>query len=166
MLARLRPHLSYANVVSTLCLFVLLGGTAYAATALTRGSVKGKHIAKNAITSAKVKNRSLRAADLRAGVLPAPGISNVVVHRTDVNLPGGGQDEHVDMQCAVDERMIGGAAAPINTSAEVLSSRPAIDANGNPPEDGGSFTHWSVRARTTGNFGSTVRVFAICAQTR
>jgi hypothetical protein len=166
MLRRLRPHLSYANVVSTVCLFVLLGGSAYAAVSLTRGSVKGKHIAKNAITSAKVKNRALRARDLAPGVLPAPGISNIVVHRTDVNVPGGGDDEHVDVQCAVDERMVGGAAAPINTSAEVLASRPASDANGNPPEDGGSFTHWAVRARATGNSGSTVRVFAICAQMR
>jgi hypothetical protein len=172
MLRRLRPHLSYANVVSTVCLFVLLGGSAYAAVSLKRGSVRGKHIAKNAITSTKVKNRALRAGDLARGVLPAPGISNIVVHRTDVNLPAGpvdnapGDDAHIDVECAVDERMIGGAAAPINTSAEVLASRPASDANGNPPEDGGSFTHWAVRARTTGDAVSTVRVFAICAQTR
>jgi hypothetical protein len=164
MLRRLRPHLSYANVVSTVCLFVLLGGSAYAAVSLTRGSVKGKHIAKNAITSAKVKNRALRARDLALGVLPAPGISNVIVHRTDINLAAG-QDDHVSVNCAVDERMIGGAAAPFNTSAEVVSSRPATDDNGTPPEDGGTFTHWSVRTRSTGA-PSTVRVFAICAQMR
>ena len=34
-----RPRLSYANVVSTLCLFLLLGGGAYAATKLAKNSV-------------------------------------------------------------------------------------------------------------------------------
>lgn len=66
----MRKHLTYANVVSTVCLFVLLGGTSVAAVALTRGSVKGKHIARNAVTSAKVKNRSLRAKDFAKASLP------------------------------------------------------------------------------------------------
>ena len=68
---RLRNHLTYANVVSTLCLFILLGGSAYAAVALKRNSVKGKHIAKNAVTSKKVKNASLLSTDFAAGQLPA-----------------------------------------------------------------------------------------------
>ena len=36
---RLRCHLSYANVMATVAVFVALGGGAYAATALPRGSV-------------------------------------------------------------------------------------------------------------------------------
>jgi hypothetical protein len=67
----MRKHLTYANVVSTICLFVVLGGTSVAAVTLTRGSVKGKHIARNAVTSAKVKNRSLRARDFARASLPA-----------------------------------------------------------------------------------------------
>ena len=72
MLAKLllRNHLTYANVVSSLCLFILLGGTAYAGLSLARGSVKGKHIARNAITSTKVKDASLLAQDFAAGELP------------------------------------------------------------------------------------------------
>src|SRR5918995_1686027 len=67
----MRKHLTYANVVSTICLFVVLGGTSVATVTLTRGSVKGKHIARNAVTSAKVKNRSLRARDFARASLPA-----------------------------------------------------------------------------------------------
>jgi hypothetical protein len=71
VLGKLRRHLTYANVVSTVCLFVVLGGSAYAAASLARGSVKSRHIARNAVTSAKVRDRSLLARDFRAGELPA-----------------------------------------------------------------------------------------------
>jgi hypothetical protein len=56
-----RPNLSYANVVSTLALFVALGGTSYA---VARNSVGSAQLRANAVTSAKVKNRSLRLTDL------------------------------------------------------------------------------------------------------
>jgi hypothetical protein len=75
------PKLSYANVVSTLCLFLLLGGgAAYARSHLAKNSVGTPQIKKNAvsaakikknsISSAKVKNGSLRAADFKAGQFP------------------------------------------------------------------------------------------------
>lgn len=57
------------NVVAYLALFVALGGTATAAT-LARNSVGNAQLKSNAVTSAKVKNRSLRAVDFRSGDLP------------------------------------------------------------------------------------------------
>lgn len=65
---RIRPRLSYANVVSTLCLFILLGGGAYAASKLPRNSVGAKQLKRNAVTGPKVANRSLTAADIRGPV--------------------------------------------------------------------------------------------------
>jgi len=65
---RVRASLSYANVVSTLCLFVLLGGGAYAASKLPRNSVGTKQLKRNAVKGAKVANRSLTAADIRGSV--------------------------------------------------------------------------------------------------
>jgi hypothetical protein len=65
---RIRPRLSYANVVSTLCLFVLLGGGAYAASKLPKNSVGTKQLKRNAVKGAKVANRSLTAADIRGPV--------------------------------------------------------------------------------------------------
>jgi hypothetical protein len=67
----LNSKLTYANVVSTLCLFLLLGGGAYAALKLPKNSVGAKQIKKNAVNSAKVKNGSLLADDFQAGQLPA-----------------------------------------------------------------------------------------------
>src|SRR3954454_18616251 len=67
---RLTAGLTYANVVSTVCLFVLLGGGAYAATRLPRGSVGSGQLKQGAVTSSKVRNRSLRAVDFKRGQLP------------------------------------------------------------------------------------------------
>jgi hypothetical protein len=70
MLARLRTRLSFANVVSVIALFVALGGTSIAAVTLARNSVKGKHIAANAVSSSEVKDASLLAGDFGPGQLP------------------------------------------------------------------------------------------------
>jgi hypothetical protein len=71
MPSRLRRHLSYANVMATSALFIALGGGAYAATSLPKGSVGTKQIRKNAVVSSRVKDRSLLARDFKAGQLPA-----------------------------------------------------------------------------------------------
>lgn len=70
---RPRRRLTYANVVSTLCLFVLLGGGAYAAekTVLPKHSVGARQLKADAVRSAQVKDGSLLARDFRAGQLPA-----------------------------------------------------------------------------------------------
>jgi hypothetical protein len=70
MLTRFRHRLTYANVMATIAVFIALGGSSYAALTLKRGSVKGKHIARNAITSPKVKDASLLSQDFAPGQLP------------------------------------------------------------------------------------------------
>jgi hypothetical protein len=81
MLYKLRSGMSYANVVSTACLFVVLGGGAYAASTLPPNSVGAKQLRANAVrnpaikdgavTSPKVKDASLLAKDFASGQLPA-----------------------------------------------------------------------------------------------
>ena len=72
-MSRIRSQLTYANVVSTLCLFVLFGGTAYAAVKITGknikdGSLTGADIKNNSLTGTDVKN--LGAGDFKGGALP------------------------------------------------------------------------------------------------
>jgi hypothetical protein len=69
MLARFRPRLTFANVVSMLALFVALGGTSYAVTQLPDNSVGTKQLKKDAVVSAKVKDNSLTGADLNKSKL-------------------------------------------------------------------------------------------------
>jgi hypothetical protein len=59
-------RLSYANVVSTLCLFVVLGGTAWAASQIT-----GSQIKDGSVTSKDIRDRTLSARDFKKGVLPS-----------------------------------------------------------------------------------------------
>jgi type VI protein secretion system component Hcp len=60
----LTRRLTYANVASTICLFIVLGGTAYAAASIT-----GKQVRNGSLTSADIKDHSLRARDFKAGTL-------------------------------------------------------------------------------------------------
>lgn len=67
---RLRPQRpSPAMAVALIALVVALGGTGYAAFKLPNNSVGVKQIKKNAVTSIKVKNHSLRGVDINAATL-------------------------------------------------------------------------------------------------
>jgi hypothetical protein len=77
---KLRRHLTYANVISTVCLFLVLGGgAAFAATKLGKSSVgteqlKGEAVTKgkmapNSVNSKKVVNGSLTGEDIASSTL-------------------------------------------------------------------------------------------------
>jgi hypothetical protein len=78
---QLRKRLTYANVMSSIAVFMVLGGAAFAAAQLPKNSVGSKQLKKNAVTAAKikkdavtgakVKSASLQASDFAAGQLPA-----------------------------------------------------------------------------------------------
>src|SRR3954462_6410670 len=70
----MRRHLTYANVISTLCLFIVLGGSAVAAVTIT-----GKQVKDNSLTSADIRDRTLRANDFKPGGLPQAGSSETGV---------------------------------------------------------------------------------------
>lgn len=86
-----RPRLSYANVVSSLALFLAIGGVSWAAATLPKNSVGSKQLKKNAvtnkkikksaITSSKVKDRSLVGADInlaKLGKVPTASAADTV----------------------------------------------------------------------------------------
>jgi hypothetical protein len=66
---RLRGHLTYSNVISTICLFLLLGGgTAWAtAKVLGKESVGSKQLKKEAVTPAKLSKAAKTALGGSAG---------------------------------------------------------------------------------------------------
>ncbi|MBA2350061.1 MAG: hypothetical protein H0V81_17435 [Solirubrobacterales bacterium] len=67
-------HLTYANVVASLALFlVLTGSVAWAATSLGRNSVKARNIAPGAVASKQIKDRSIRLKDLSREVTGKSG---------------------------------------------------------------------------------------------
>jgi len=69
---RLKGKLTYANVISTLCLFLLLGGgAALAATKLKLGknSVGTKQIKNGAVTGIKIKKGTISGTNINLGTL-------------------------------------------------------------------------------------------------
>ena len=67
MIRRIRAHLTYANVMATLALFIALGGAGYAASE----KFGSKDIRDNSVRSKDVRNNSLRGKDMRANTLSA-----------------------------------------------------------------------------------------------
>lgn len=73
---KLRGSLTYANVMSTLCFFLLLsGGAAYAASHLGKNSVGTGQIRNNAVTAAKIRNGAVTAAKIPNGSLTGTQIN-------------------------------------------------------------------------------------------
>jgi hypothetical protein len=67
---KIRKHLSYANVVASLALFLVVsGGAAYAASHLAKNSVGARQLKVNSVTGAKVKDGSLTGADVDASTI-------------------------------------------------------------------------------------------------
>ena len=67
----IRSHLSFANAVALIALFVALGGTTYAAVTLPKNSVKAKQIATNAVGASEIKASAVRTGEVRNGSLLA-----------------------------------------------------------------------------------------------
>ncbi len=82
---QIRNRFTYANVVSTLCLFLLLGGgAAFAASKLGKNSVGTKQIKNNAVTAAKIKKNSVTTAKIKAGAVTGAQITTGAVSGSNI----------------------------------------------------------------------------------
>lgn len=75
----IKTKLSYSNVVSTICLFALLGGGAYAAQKIT-----SKDLAKNSVKSKAIKNGQVKTKDVKAGAVKGEQIGDGSVGAADL----------------------------------------------------------------------------------
>jgi hypothetical protein len=171
--------------VALLALFVALGGASYAAVSLPKNTVGSKQlkagavgaadIHKNAITSKKVKDRSLLARDFKAGQLPSGsagpkgdpgtngtnGATSVVVRFAEETTPDNNNDS-ASVNCNPGERATGGAVRLISGSGANVTyfnpgGSPIPDAQGATP------TGWTVSYFNNSGQTDTFRVYAICA---
>ena len=77
----IRTKLTYANVMSTIAVFLVLGGgAAFAANQLAKNSVGSKQLKKNAVTTAKVKNSAINGAKVADGSLTGADIADLAVN--------------------------------------------------------------------------------------
>jgi hypothetical protein len=65
----IRKRITYANVMSSIAVFLVLGGSAFAATQLGKNSVGSKQLKRGAVTGAKIKRNAITATKIRKGAV-------------------------------------------------------------------------------------------------
>jgi hypothetical protein len=66
---RIRKRLTYANVMSSIAVFLVLGGATAFAAGLAKNSVGSKQLKKNAVTAAKIKKNAVTTAKIKNGAV-------------------------------------------------------------------------------------------------
>src|SRR5450755_2158966 len=131
MFNRLRRSASYANVASTVALFLALGGVSYAAVTLPSNSVGTPQLKKHAVTLAKVSDgaraalKGQRGAKGPAGATGAQGLTGAVGPAGAVGAQGpkgdqgtqGIQGQQGEPVRAFGEVAVAGDGTPTLTSA-------------------------------------------------
>ena len=92
MADRIRSRLTYANVMSTLAVFLLLGGGAWAVKKIgskniKKNAVHSKHIKRNQVKSSDIKRGAVKASELATGAVNGAAIRNGTI--TDADLAPG-----------------------------------------------------------------------------
>jgi hypothetical protein len=113
---------SPALLIALLALFVSLGGTGYAVSQLPKNSVGNKQLKKNAVTSTKVKDRSLLAKDFKQGQLPS-GTNGA---KGDTGPIGPGGPSAIAFSDPV------GAGVALTTAYQVIAETPLASSSINP----------------------------------
>lgn len=81
----LSKHLTFANAISCIALFVALSGAAYAATTtLGKKSVKTQNLANGAVTTLKLRGGSVTNLKLRNGAVTGAKIANATIGSTQL----------------------------------------------------------------------------------
>lgn len=184
----LRRHLTYANVMATVAVFLGLGGASFAATHLGRNSVGSRQIRNGAIKSKDIKDGALKRVDFRSGVLagggsngsngatgqqgpqgpqgPA-GATNVVMRQGPSVTVTHGSFGKAEAACQSGERATGGGV--YNESnvlfVQVTSSYPTPNPTSPPATgDGKVPTGWRVWVRNDSpTTDYAVNAYVICA---
>jgi len=181
-LKQIRKSFTYANVMSTISVFLLLGGgAAFAASQLPKNSVGGRQLKNNSVNSRKVKDRSLLARDFRAGQLPRglrgaagplgppgpqgpPGraaIGELVYEEGEAFLIEPGEQAGVQVDCEPGYRVVGGG---IYSTSEALGQ----NVNSSYPSKRGSIEFgtegWAGFVNNATGSQEFARALAICAK--
>jgi hypothetical protein len=83
----MRKRLTYANVMSSLAVFLILGGaTAIAANQLGKKTVGAKQLKANAVTTAKIKKEAVTTKKIKAKAVDGSKVKDASLTGADINL--------------------------------------------------------------------------------
>lgn len=84
---KIRKRLTYANVMSSIAVFLVLGGaSALAASQLGKNSVGSKQLKKNAVTAAKIKKNAITGAKIAGSSVDGSKVKDGSLTGADINL--------------------------------------------------------------------------------
>jgi hypothetical protein len=152
----LRDKLTYANVMATIAVFLVLGGGAYAATMLPKNSVGTKQLKNGSITPSKLSGaakESLKGAtgpQGSAGPQGSPGATKVVVRFGPVAV---GQSV---ASCQSGEVATGGGGEAVESETWLWFTGP-VQGSGEVPKA------WEANATDAANTDTLVQAYVICA---
>ena len=173
-MSRLRP--SPAMIVASIALFAAIGGSATAATLITSAKIKN-----NTIKSIDVKNRALQGIDIKVGSLGTQVVGdgtlqkadvaagqfvggNLTVQRTDVPLPDGGSADG-STGCPAGTKIIGGSVNISDAGSadvNITVSRPAGEGD-SLPDSGQGFDRWRGAAHNPTSGGTAATTLRVWA---
>jgi hypothetical protein len=185
---KLRAHLTYANVMATIAVFLVLGGgAAVAAGGLGKNTVGSKQLKKNsigtlklkdgAVSGAKLQDGAVTGAKVQAGSLPAsalaPGAKGlgstvVVIKQITANLTPN-TTATGSVQCPAGfQALSGGVDANNSKQTKVSSTGPTfngVQARNTPDGQTGPANGWEGSATSQGADAGTsqIKVYAVCA---
>jgi hypothetical protein len=82
---QIRKRLTYANVMSSIAVFLVLGGAAFAASQLSRNSVGTRQLKAGAVTTAKLHSNAVTKAKIKANAVDGSKIADGSVTGVDIN---------------------------------------------------------------------------------
>jgi hypothetical protein len=101
-LKQITKRLTYANVMSSIAVFLVLGGaTAFAAGQLGKNSVGSKQLKKNAVTTAKIKKNAVTSAKIKKNAVTGAKVKDGSLTGADINastlgtVPNAASAEHL-----------------------------------------------------------------------
>jgi hypothetical protein len=121
---KIRPRLSYANVMSTIAVFlVLAGGSALAAGALGKNTVGSRQLKAQSVTTGKIANNAINGAKVANGSLTGE----------DINLSAlGTVPSATNAASAANANTLGGHAAACPAGTTLIRGL-CFDSQANPP---------------------------------
>lgn len=89
---QIRKRLTYANVMSSIAVFLVIGGGA-AFAALGKNTVGSKQLKKNSVTAAKIKKNAINAAKIKASSVTTGKLANGAVSAEKILAGAVGSDK-------------------------------------------------------------------------
>jgi hypothetical protein len=125
-LKQLRKRLTYANVMSSIAVFLVLGGAAVAAVQLPKNSVGKKQLKNNAVVTAKIKKNAVTSPKIKAGAIDGSKVKDGSLTGTDINLgtlgtvPSANQAKSADSANTANSAKTAGSANKTNQIANIF----------------------------------------------